>query len=352
MDLESRTVERKTRALEQIAVVLRWTAATAAVAIVVWLIGDVLLLTFAAALLALGLYGAAGRLRRVLGCSQGVSLTILVLTLVVLLALGGWWTGPRLATEASQLQDQLGQQWDKLRDWLHGTAWGSALLHQLPASLGGSASSSNLAPHLAGTIAGAVWSAIGVFGIFLLIVAAALYFAAAPGPYISGPLRLGPRHLRSRTRGTLVVVGRTLQYWLAGKLLDMLVVGVVTGTGLALLGTPLAFVLGVLAGLLNFVPYIGAIAGAVPAVLIALARGPHQAMFVTALIVVVQLLEGNVLVPLIQRRAVDLPPAATILAQTAFGALFGLPGIILATPIAAAILAALRDVTAESSDGG
>ena len=82
-----------------------------------------------------------------------------------------------------------------------------------------------------------------------------------------------------------------------------------------------------------------------PAVLVALSQGPQQALAVAALFVVVQMLEGNLLSPMIQRRAVNLPPAATILAQTIFGALFGLPGIILATPVAAAILAALREVT-------
>ncbi len=129
----------------------------------------------------------------------------------------------------------------------------------------------------------------------------------------------------------------------------MLVVGLVTGGSLALLGVSLPFILGIIAALLNFVPYVGAIGGAVPAILIAFSQGPRQALLVAALFVVVQTLEGNVLSPMIQRRAVNLPPAATILAQTALGALFGLPGIILATPVAAAILAALREVTSDAA---
>lgn len=341
---------RQARALERIALILGWTTGVAATAIVFWLLGDVLLLVFAAALLGTALHGAAAYVSRKLRVPQGFALAGVLLGLTVLFVLAAWWTGPRLVKEASQLQDQLTRQWASLSGWLSSTAWGSALLRELPASLGGSGQMSGIAPRVAGTIAGALWSAVGLFGTAVLLIASGIYFAATPRPYLEGPLRLLPRRVRGRTRGILKVVGDALQFWLAGQLLDMLVVGVVTGSGLALLGVPLAFILGVLAGLLNFVPYIGAIGGAVPAVLIALAQGPHQAIFVSVLFLVVQGLEGNVLSPLIQRRAVNLPPAATILAQTALGALFGLTGIILATPVAAAALAALRELTSDTAD--
>ena len=341
---------RQVRALERIARVLGWTAGIAATAIVFWLLGDVLLLVFAAVLLATGLHGAAAFLSRQLRLPRGVALAIVLLGLTALFGLAAWWTGPRLVNEAGQLKDQLTRQWTTLSSWLSTTNWGSALLRELPTSLGGSAQMSGVAPRVAGTIAGALWSAVGLFGTGVLLLASGIYFAATPKPYFEGPLRLLPHRIRGRTREILVEVAETLGYWLAGQLLDMLVVGVVTGAGLALLGVPLAFILGVTAGLLNFVPYIGAIGGAIPAVLIALAQGPNQAIFVALLFVVVQGLEGNVLSPMIQRRAVDLPPAATILAQTALGALFGMAGIILATPLAAAILTVLRQLTADSPD--
>jgi predicted PurR-regulated permease PerM len=340
---------RRVRALEQIASVLRWTAAVVATMFVVWLLGDVLLLVFAAALFALGLRGLADRLSDTTGMRSGASLTIVVLALVIALGLGTWWAGPRLVTEASQLQDQMLRQMEEVRAWLDGSSWGREVLRQLPAALGGSAEGGNLVPRISGTIAGALWSAIGLLGTTVLIIAAALYFAAAPGPYVKGPLRLIPHRHRHRTQEIVGEVGHTLQAWLAGQLVDMLVVGLVIGAGLALLGVPLPFILGVIAALLNFVPYIGAIGGAVPAVLVAFSQGPQQALFVAILFVVVQALEGNVLSPMIQRSAVNLPPAATILAQTALGALFGLPGIILATPVAAATLAALRESTSDAA---
>ena len=113
---------------------------------------------------------------------------------------------------------------------------------------------------------------------------------------------------------------------------------------------PLVFILALVAALTNFVPYIGAIAGAVPAVLIALAMGWQQALSVALLYLGVQTFEGNVTAPLIQQRAIALPPALTLVAQTAFGLIFGLFGVVLATPLTAAIVAAVQQRTKEDPD--
>jgi predicted PurR-regulated permease PerM len=176
---------------------------------------------------------------------------------------------------------------------------------------------------------------------------AALYLAAAPQSYIGGLLDLLPTKQRTPTRRVLNHVGQTLWGWLVGQFIDMLVVGALCGVGLSLLGMPLAFILALIAGLLNFVPYIGAIAGAIPAVLIALSVSTEEALFVGLLYFGVQTFEGNVTAPLIQKRTIDLPPALTILSQTAFGVIFGLFGVILATPFAAALLAAIHEIQAE-----
>jgi len=335
--------------LERILRLLQITTAVLAIAFVTWLLGDVLLLIFAAALLAIGLHALTALLSRAAGIKPGWALTIVVAAILLLLGLGLVWAGPRLAHEAPQLQYQLLHQIAGLHAWLERSSWGSSMLRQLPPSLGGSADSPDFMPRVSGIAAGALWSAIGAVGTLILLTAVALYFAAAPDSYIAGSLRLIPPSRRSRARHILGQVARSLRSWLAGQLLDMLVVGVLIGGGLALLGVPFPFILAFIAALLNFVPYIGALAGAAPAILVAFSQGPQQALSVAALFIVVQTLEGNFLSPMIQRRAVDLPPAVTILAQTTFAALFGLPGIILATPVAAAILAALREVTADAA---
>jgi predicted PurR-regulated permease PerM len=143
-------------------------------------------------------------------------------------------------------------------------------------------------------------------------------------------------------------MGSTLQLWFLGQFWDMLVVSVLTGAGLYFLGVPLPLTLALIAGLFNFVPYIGALAGAVPALAVAVAQSPQTAVYVAILFTVVQMLEGNVIAPMIQKRTVDLPPALTILSQTVLGTLFGIKGLILATPLAAAAMTAVRMVYVET----
>ena len=130
-------------------------------------------------------------------------------------------------------------------------------------------------------------------------------------------------------------LGRTLQGWLLAQLGSMTVIGMLTALGLWLLGVQLAVVLGVIAALLTFIPNLGPILAAVPALLLAFAEGPTQVLWVAALYVGVQVIEGNVTTPLIQQRTISLPPALILAAQLLMASLFGLLGLALATPLAA-----------------
>jgi predicted PurR-regulated permease PerM len=142
-------------------------------------------------------------------------------------------------------------------------------------------------------------------------------------------------------------IARTLQLWFVGQLLDMVIVAILVGVGLLLLGVPLAPTLAIFAGLLNFVPYVGALAGAVPAVLVAFSQSPMMAIWVAVLFFAIQTLEGNVIAPLIQKRTISLPPALTILSQTILGTLFGAFGLVIATPFTAMVLTSVRMVYVE-----
>jgi predicted PurR-regulated permease PerM len=139
-------------------------------------------------------------------------------------------------------------------------------------------------------------------------------------------------------------IGMTLRLWSLGQLIDMCVVGVLTGIGLSLLKVPLALALAVLAGLFTFVPYFGAIAAAVPAVLVAFTMGWGVAMWVVAIFLACHGIEGYLVAPIVQRNTADLPPAVTILSMTILGALYGPLGVILGTPVAAAVLVAVREI--------
>ena len=146
-------------------------------------------------------------------------------------------------------------------------------------------------------------------------------------------------------------LGRALWLWLVGQGIDMLAVGLAVGVGLWAIGVPLPVALGVIAGVTNVVPYLGPFIGATPAVLIAFAHDPTLAMWTALLFLAVQQPEGNVLQPVIQRRATSLSPVLTILAVVGFGVLFGLVGVLVATPSLLVILVLVRMLYVEDALG-
>jgi predicted PurR-regulated permease PerM len=182
---------------------------------------------------------------------------------------------------------------------------------------------------------------------FVMVAFIGLYLAIDPGIYRRGLLSLVPLDRRARAAEILAAVGEALRGWLLGQVFAMLVVGVLATIGLWLLGIPLALALGLLAALLGFIPYLGPLAAAVPAVLLALLAGPQQALQVALLYVGIQLLEGYFLTPLVQQRAVHLPPALTISAMVVMGGLLGGLGLALAVPLTAAAIVLVQKLYVE-----
>nr|WP_298798283.1 AI-2E family transporter [uncultured Acetobacter sp.] len=341
--------------LSSITHILRLTLGLAVIGLMVWLLGDVLTIIFAAALFAVVLHGLSNILVKHLRLPYGWSLTAVVAALVGAVVLLIWGSGPAIVDEAAKLQDALGQQEASLRTTLQHSPTGQMILNYLPSSLGGNqggggSSLASLGSRIAGSMTGMLGSAFGAVGTIVVILIAGLYFAMAPALYANGALRLVPVAQRPRARMLMLRASQTLWAWVAGQSLDMLVVGVLSGVGLWFIGVPLALALGVLAGLCNFIPYIGAIMGAVPALLLALSLGTRETIMVAALYSVIQFFEGNVLAPVIQRHAVQMPPAITVLSQTLFGAILGFPGLIFASPLTAALLSIFDGLTPPLSD--
>ncbi|TCS34233.1 putative PurR-regulated permease PerM [Acetobacter aceti NBRC 14818] len=334
--------------LDSIARILRLTLTIAAVMLSIWLIGDVIMVVFASTLFAVILHGLARMLKRWTKLPYGAALAIVCVLMVTLTVGIGWSSGSDIVAQAAKLRDALTTQVYALRDRLAAWPQGQVLLDYLPASLGGhgggggtsgSGGLMSLGSRIAGSMTGFLGSAFGVMGTLAVVVIAGLYFAASPALYANGILRLVPRHWRARGQEVMLVAADTLWAWVAGQALDMAVVGILSGMGLWIIGVPLAVSLGFLAALCNFIPYIGAILGAVPALLLALSLGLRETAMVAALYAVIQFFEGNVMAPLIQRRAVQMPPGLTVLSQTFFGGIFGAPGLILASPLTAMLLA-------------
>lgn len=308
-------------------------ALVAVLLVLLWSATEVLLLVFAAILLAVFLRGLGELLAKHTPLSSGWALGVVVAVLLLVTTLGVWLLAPAVAAQTDELSQSLTQSVQQLGDRLGRYEWGRRLIAQMP-GLGGTAPKSDLFARVTGLFS----TTLGVLANVVVIGFVGLYLAIKPELYVGGTIRLLPKKRRARMREVFAETGETLRHWLIGRVILMVLNGGLTALGLWLLGTPLALTLGILTGLLNFIPNIGPLIAGIPAVLIAWTQSPTQALYVFLLYLVLQNLDGYVLTPLVQERTVSLPPALTILAQLLLGVLAGTLGLLLATPLAAAAL--------------
>jgi predicted PurR-regulated permease PerM len=198
--------------------------------------------------------------------------------------------------------------------------------------------------------AGWASSAVLAVVVLLFVLFTGLYLAIDPGLYMRGVLWLVPPRGRRKADCVLKRVGHTLRYWIMGQLVAMALVGTVAGLGLWILGAPLPMVLGTLAGVAEFVPNVGPfVAAGLPTLLSATAEGrflsgPSLAVAVLLMFIAIQTLESYVITPMIQQRAVEMPPALLITTQLAAAMLLGPIGVVIAAPLVASVMAALNEL--------
>jgi predicted PurR-regulated permease PerM len=297
------------------------------------LAAEALLLTFACILFAILLYKLSAIIARRFHLNRRLTLAIVVLALAAIIGLGGWAMAPRIADQSAQLAKEIPAALERLQ----ATVLQHPLLRRIAAELPPPEQIVKQMSEM-GTSPGLFFGGVlGTIGNAAIIIFVGIYLAASPQTYTNGIIRLIPPSKRGRACEVQQELGHTLASWLLGKAASMLIVGVVTSIGLSLLGVPLALILGIIAGLLDFIPYLGPIMAAVPAVLLALSLGPEMALYTVLLFIGIQTLEGYFLQPMIEGKATHLPPALVIVMQLIFGSLFGLAGVALATPLTAAL---------------
>ena len=300
---------------------------------------DVLLLIFAAALLAIFLRGLADILSRYINISEGWSVLLVSVLLTAVLAGAIAFLAPDVAEQVRHLREELPKSAAAAGNYISQYGWGRALIEQLPSieTVRSNVSASTLLSGVGGFFS----STIGAIGNFFIVILLAIYLASEPRFYCRGFTNLFPLDKRTRVREVLFAISDTLRWWLIGS---MIFIGLLTWIGLSILGVPLALTLGLIAGLLSFIPNFGPIISALPALLLAFIDSPIKAVYVLALFVGVQLIESNLVTPLIERETVELPPALTIVFQLALAVLVGGLGLVLATPLLAVIMVLVQMV--------
>jgi predicted PurR-regulated permease PerM len=314
--------------------------AVIALAFGLWYAQTAILLSFAGILLAIVLHGASRALAELTKLPRLLMLALVSIAAAAGLALAIWTAGPTLAEQIALLAQSVAAGATALTTQLASFVEHTAFLKNidLVQLLGNFMSQWGIAT-------GATSVAVSIFGLFsagLIVVFFGVYFAADPHTYVDLVARLAPPEKRSTVLALLHETGDLLRRWLIGQSITMSVIGGFTYLGLLVLGVPIAFVLALFAGLACFLPYLGPIIGAIPIILVAGGESFNLALWAVGLYCCVQFLESYLLTPLIQARAVSMPPAAVILNQLVVGALFGLVGLGLATPLAAAATVPLR----------
>lgn len=342
---------------------LAWSIAVGGISVVLftamlvftWYFAATLLLIFTGMLLGVGLNALTNALGRRVHLPHAVRLAIVCVALAVLLAGVAYLGGATIAEQTSLLSKTIKSQISNVRSFLENHGIDTSFFDLGNAASDSSAPSdstpSPAAPSRpalpgAGALAssgGAIVSQTfklllgtihGVGNIFIVLFLG-LAFAAQPSVYHDGLLFLAPA--RHRTRVTLIIdrISETLERWLMAQITVMLAVGVVTWIGLAAIGIPGSFILGIQAGLLAFIPTVGAIIAGVVVVLASLASGWIPALSAFLLFMGVHAMESYVLTPILQRQALDIPPATLFAFQILLGVVFGIWGLALALPLVA-----------------
>lgn len=354
-----------------------------------WFANPLILTSFLGILFGLAVSAGVDGLQRRMPIRRGLGAFLIVFGFLAIM--GGFfaWSGPTLAAQSQELRTRLPEALDQIDSWLERNSdsmLGGILLGDQGSAAGqdatGAATPTTAATPPAadaaadaaadqagartGTLRGRIVSqlsgvtrylfpflssTLAVAAGVLLVIFLAIYVAAEPRTYHDGLMHLFPHDARARAGEVLSAIATVLRRWLVTQLIAMVVIGTVTTVVLLLLDVPAALPLGVLAGLFEFIPTVGPILSAVPAIAMGFVDSPEKALWVTIAYWGIQFLENQLLIPILMREGVDIPPALTLLAQALMALLFGFLGLLLAVPMLAASMVAVKMLYVEGIVG-
>jgi len=316
------------------AVVIAMVAASA----VAYLLLDILLLLFIGIVVAAALqpwHVVLGRW----GVPKGLAVLLIYLLLLIGLVLMALVIGPMLVEQVGRFAAELPQSYTSARSWLQTSAAAplAFLGQRIPPFERLAPALTALAPQLYRGTIGVTTSIVMIPGYFVTVLAIAFYWTMEVPQFERLVLSLVPVERRPRALNAWHEIESKLGGFMRGQGLAMLFIAAASSIGYAQIGLPNVLALGVIAGLLEAVPWIGPVLAVGPALLVALPMGTDKVLLVVGLALLLQLLENNVLIPRIMRNAVGVSALVSLLAILAFGTLYGILGVLIAIPMAAVI---------------
>lgn len=354
-----------------------------------WFANALVLTVFLGVLVGLAVEAGVDRLER-FRVPRGVGAAIIVIGFFALLVAFGAAMTPTIREQSRELRVKIPQSIDQLESWINrrrggmlgmvigrDTAAASAAraADTTPGTRQQVADSSRTAADTAGDVSAPTATqrlrsslgrqlggatrylfpflsqTIAVVAGLMLIIFMSIYIAADPGLYHRGLVHMFPHRARERAGEVLSAIATVLRRWLVTQLIAMAAIGTVTTIALLILNVKAAFALGLIAGLLEFIPTIGPVLSAVPAIAMAFLDSPEKALIVTGVYIGIQFLENHLLIPLLMKGGVDVPPILTILSQALFTLLFGFLGLMVAVPLMAATIVVVKMLYVEGGTG-
>lgn len=311
---------------------------------------NILLLVFLGVLLGIVFRSLRDIISDYTGMPTTLSLAVVVVFLFGLFIGSGYLLVPKIYQQAEMMYDQAPEEWNKIKQELWQYEWGKEIARENPNpkdfleneqdAAGEDNDMTQGVLDLFTVTAGAIASTV-------LVIVIAIYIAAEPEVYTSGFLRLFPTDKRLLVTNIMDETALTIQWWLVGQLVSMLILGIITTLGLWLLGMPYSLVLGIFTALMTFIPNLGPILAGIPTLLVALTQSPTMVLYVGIFYIFIQSVEGYFITPMIHREAINVPPVLIITIQFLLYYLIGFIGVFVAMPLVACLMILIQRVYIE-----
>jgi predicted PurR-regulated permease PerM len=319
--------------------------AVALIPVLIYYLFGVVLMIFGAIILAMLLRLGAEPLKRWLLVPEPLALLLSAIIVLTVIGGAGYLFGSRLAQEFQDVAQRASSASSSIQATLQESDFGKFLLNHM------STADFAVTPVLSGFLR----LSTSFLEALIIVIISGIYLAAQPQLYRNGLIWLFPPPRHARVAEIIDGIGEALRLWLLGQLIQMVVIGALVTLAVWIIGVPSILALGLIAAVGEFIPYLGPILAAIPAVLVALSKSPEVALWTLLAYLVIHQIEGQILTPLVQRRMVSIPPAVMLLGIAALTYLFGLTAIIFAAPIAVVVFTAvnliyIRDTLGEKTE--
>ncbi|WP_126173658.1 AI-2E family transporter [Altericroceibacterium xinjiangense] len=315
---------------------LGWTIAVAALLLVIWRATDLLLLAFGSVLGAVIFRTVAGLLRRAGLRNEPIALAFSIVLVLAAFGAIAWLITVQFGDQVFSLLSDLPQVIQSLQAQLAGSPVGAALVSALEAAAGGS----TFADVLGDLITGAGQILLN----FLIVLIGAIFLAVHPEPYLAGIVLLTPPKARAAMRRALNEISLALRLWLQAQLIQMASMGLLVAAGLWFVGLDSWAALGLLAGISEFVPYVGPAIAMLPALAIAATQGGNLLWETLLVYLVVRLVQTNLVTPNVTGQVISIPPALTLFVILGVGAVFGIYGLFFSAALLVVAFVGVREL--------